>query len=72
MAYKTFRMRQIEKERGKPIEELLEELCEKYALLEDAAAELGIDQSTLYIWLMRFGFERRWVKPEPEQEGTRS
>jgi len=28
MAYKTFGMRQIEKERGKPIEEVLEELCE--------------------------------------------
>jgi len=68
MAQKTYRMRQIEKHRGKPIEEILEELCEKHALLEDAAAELGIDQSTLYIWLMRFGFEKRWVKPEPAEE----
>lgn len=69
MAHKTYRMRQIEKERGKSIEKILEELCEKHAVLEDAAADLGIDQSTLYIWLMRFGFERRWVKPEPA-EGT--
>lgn len=68
MPYKTYRMRQIERERGKPIQEILEELCEKHALLEDAAAELGIDQSTLYIWLMRFGFERRWMKPEPAEE----
>lgn len=65
MAQKTYRMRQIEKERGKPIEEILDELCEKHALLEEAAAELGIDQSTLYIWLMCFGFEKRCVKPEP-------
>jgi len=49
MAQKTYRMRQIEKERGKAIEEILEELCEKHALLEEAAAELGIDQSTVYI-----------------------
>jgi len=68
MAQKTYRMRQIEKERGKPIEEILDELCEKHALLEEAAAELGIDQSTLYIWLMRFGFEKRCVKPEPTAE----
>jgi len=68
MAQKTYRMRQIQKERGKPIEEILDALCEKHALLEEAAAELGIDQSTLYIWLMRFGFEKRCVKPEPTAE----
>lgn len=68
MAHKTYRMRQIEKERGKPIEQILEELCKKHALLEDAATKLGVDQSTLYIWLMRFGFEKRWVKPEPAPE----
>ena len=45
----AYRMGQIEKERGKPIEEILEELCEKHALLEEAAAELGMDQSTVYI-----------------------
>ncbi len=74
MAHKTYRMRQIEEERGKPIEQILEELCSKHALLEHAAAKLGVDQSTLYIWLMRFGFEKRWVKPEAasEQEETRS
>lgn len=70
MAHKTYRMRQIEQERGKPIEEILEEVCERHALLEDAAAELEIDASTLYMWLMRFGFEKRWVKQE--QEGTRA
>lgn len=69
MPHKTCKMREIEKERGKPIEQILEELCEKHALLEDAAAELGIEQSTLYIWLTRFGFERRWMKPAAEPVG---
>lgn len=68
MARKTHRMREIEKRLGKPIEEILRETCEKHALLEDAADELGIDGSTLYIWLLRFGFEKRWVKPEPIEE----
>jgi len=49
LAYGTYRMRQIEKERGKPIEEILEELCEKHTLLEEATAELGIDQGTVHI-----------------------
>jgi len=74
MPQKTYRMRQIEKERGKPIEQILEGLCKEHALLEHVAAKLGVDQSTLYTWLMRFGFEKRWVKPEPaaEQEENRS
>lgn len=70
MPQKTYRMRQIEREMGKPIEGILEELCKKHARLEHVAAKLGVDQSTLYTWLMRFGFEKRWVKPNrgPEQE----
>ncbi len=72
MAHKTYRMRQIEKKRGKPIEQILEELCKKHPILEDAATKLGVDQSTLYIWLMRFGFEKRWVKPEPASEQAKT
>jgi len=72
--HKTTLMRLIEIKRGKPIEEILRELSEEYSLVEEIAAVLGIQESTAYKWLIQFGFEKRWVKPEPapEQEGTRS
>lgn len=60
----------VEERRGKPIEELLKELCEQYTLVEEIAADLGIEPSTAYKWLMEFGFEKRWMKPEPTGERT--
>lgn len=65
---KTTLMRLIEMKRGKPIEEILEELSERHSLVEDIAADLGIQESTAYKWLVQFGFEKRWVKPEPAEE----
>lgn len=72
--HKTTLMRLIEIKRGRLIEEVLEELSERYSLVEEIAADLGIQESTAYKWLVQFGFEKRRVKPEPvlEQEGTRS
>ena len=66
--HKTTLMRLIEIKRGKPLQEILEELSEKYNLVEEIAGELGIQESTAYKWLVQFGFEKRWVKPEPAEE----
>jgi len=62
----------IEVKRGKLIEEILQELSERYSPVEEMAADLGIQDSTAYKWLVQFGFEKGWVKPGPlaEQEGT--
>jgi len=57
-------MKLIEEQRSQPIEELLEELCERHVLVEDIAADLGIKLATAWKWLVRFGFEKRWVKSE--------
>jgi len=61
-------MRLIEMERCKPIEEVLAELCEEYTRVDEIATELGIQESTAYKWLVRFGFEKRWMIPEPAEE----
>lgn len=66
--HKTTLMRLIEIKRGKPIEEIMAELSERYSLVEEIAADLGIQESTAYKWLIHFGFEKRWVKPEPTAE----
>jgi len=65
---KTTLMRLIEMKRAKPLEEILEELSEKHNLVEEIAADLGIQESTAYKWLVQFGFEKRCVKPEPTAE----
>jgi len=72
--HKTTLMRLMEVRRGKPNEELLKRLSERYSLVEEIAADLGIQESTAYKWLVRLGFEKRWVKAEaePEQERTTS
>jgi len=65
---KSTLMRLIELQRGQPIEELLAQLSEHYSLIEEIADNLGIEPSTAYKWMVQFGFEKRWVKPEPVKE----
>ena len=65
---KTARMRQIEQERGKPINEVLNDLFDQGLTPEEVGRVLGIDMTTVYNWLARLGGKRRWVIPEPTAE----
>ena len=54
---KTDKMRQLEKQRGEDIKEILKSSYEKYGLLW-SAADLGISPQTLYRWYSLLGIER--------------
>ena len=54
---KTDKMRQLEKQRGEDIKEILKSSYEKYGLL-GSAADLGISPQTLYRWYSLLGIER--------------
>lgn len=70
---KTRQMQILEAERGRPIEELIQELyVEKGLTMEAAAAELGLDTSTLSRWMVTLGIPARpsWHRGEEPQEAV--
>lgn len=65
---KTRTMRQIEIERGKPIADVLRELFEQHGSQVAVANALGIDQSTLSLWLIRLGLKQSVVLVRREEQ----
>lgn len=57
----TRKMREIEEAAGRPLRDIISELYEKHGNQRDVAAALGINQSTLSLWLVRLGLEQRAV-----------
>ena len=54
MAKKTRLMRQVEDQHHRPLEKLLPEMYNEMGLTS-MAEELGVNRSTLYYWLLRYG-----------------
>jgi DNA-binding transcriptional regulator LsrR (DeoR family) len=52
------KMRQIETEYGRPIEEVLEQLYAQYRTQNQVAQALGISQGTLSTWLLKLGYRQ--------------
>lgn len=61
MPSKTKKMLEIEREKGQPIEAVLQDLYKRNDTQSAVAAELGITQSTLSLWLMRLNLSERRV-----------
>lgn len=58
MMRKSERIRRIEEEYHRPIEKLLREMYnEQKKGLPAIALELGVSRSTVYYWLLRYGFK---------------
>lgn len=51
------KVHQIEKEKGKPITEILQELYPVYGSQTALAKALGVSQPTVSLWLIRFGLQ---------------
>lgn len=58
MMRKSERIRQIEEKYRRPIDKLLREMYnEERKQLPAIALELGVSRSTVYYWLLRYGFK---------------
>lgn len=57
----TLKMKLIEQERGKKIDEILIDLFQRHGNVYLVANELGVSQSTISTWLMRLGMEIRSI-----------
>ena len=58
MVRKSERIKQIEEKYHRPIDKLLREMYnEEKKGLPQIAADLGVSRSTVYYWLLRYGFK---------------
>jgi len=55
MRNKTAKMLREETRLGRPLEEIIPETYRRCGSLEATGAELGINQNTLYNWMIRLG-----------------
>lgn len=67
---KTKTMQQIERERGKPITEVLRELYTLYGSQTAVAHALGVNQGTLSVWLVKLGLEQRTTLVEKTEKAS--
>jgi hypothetical protein len=61
-------MREVEQREGRPIADVLRDLYALHGTQSAVADALGIDQSTLSLWLLRLGLEQRTVLVRREVE----
>ncbi len=64
MAKKTRKRLQVERDFGKPLEDLLPELVTEKGL-SDAAAHLGVSKASLGYWLLKLGLTVKRVCLRP-------
>lgn len=55
----TNRMKLLEQEKGKPIQEIIQQAFDQSDTQSEAAKLLGVSQSTLSLWLMRLGYRQK-------------
>ena len=66
MARKTKLMLRVERERGRPLEELLPERVNDVGL-SATAEELGVSKATLGYWLLKLGISVRRIAVSPDE-----
>lgn len=67
MARKTRKMKEVEKEFQRPLEELVPELISEHGLSE-AAEIMGLSKATLGFWELKLGYETRRVVVKINEE----
>lgn len=63
------KLKQIENARGRPMPEILRELYARHGSQVEIARELGVSQSTVSLWLMRFGLREKKILVERRTVG---
>lgn len=66
MARKTKLMLRVEKQNGRPLEELLPERVNDVGL-SATAEELGVSKATLGYWLLKLGISVRRIAVSPDE-----
>lgn len=61
------KLQELEAASGRPARDVLQELFRVHGTQVAVAAELGISQSTLSVWLLRLGLEQKTVLVERER-----
>lgn len=56
---KTKRMLKEEARLGRPLEKIIPETYERLGSLKATGEALGINPNTLYVWMMRLGYNRK-------------
>jgi TyrR family helix-turn-helix protein len=59
---------EIERERGKPMPEILQELFPKYPSQQKLAEELGVSQGSISLWMTRYGLKEKRVLVKLEMQ----
>jgi hypothetical protein len=62
----TSKFKRVETAKGKPMRAILKEAFERLKSQQAVAAELGVAQGTISLWLMRCGLEIRTIIVERE------
>ena len=68
MALRSKLARQLEEREGKPITDLLIERYAKIGRQKEVAENLGVDQATLSLWILKLGLEARTVLVRRDQD----
>lgn len=55
------KMKEIEMQEGRPIQEILQELFDESASQSEVARKLGINGSTLAYWLLKLGLTPKTI-----------
>lgn len=55
------KMKEAEQHYGKPIEEILPDLFDKYGTQQAVAREIGISQSTLSYWITKLRLKQKTI-----------
>lgn len=58
---KPSKLTEIESREGRPMQDILTELYEKYGKQGTVAESLGVSQGTVSLWLVRLGLQERTV-----------
>ena len=61
------KIQQIEQEKGKPLDELLQELYPTHSSQTALAKVLGVTQGTMSLWFTRFGLKEKRVLVKEEK-----
>ena len=61
------KLTEIEKEWGKPMPQILQEMYPQYPSQKTLAQELGVSQGTISLWLTQFGLKEKRILVKEHQ-----